>query len=650
MLLDGQVAFVTGGARGIGRAVAERFAAEGAGVMVGDVDLDAASEVAHAASQNGHRIEAVAVDVTDTASLEAAADACEERLGPAGILVANAGVLHLEPVLDLPLETWRRVLDVNLTGAFLSAKVFAARMVRRGAGGRIVFTSSLYGRRGGRENAAYSAGKFGVVALAESLAAELAADDVRGRARRADPARPHGQPRGDRGRLRLPRLAALALRHRTDRHRRRRPAGRSLREGVTMDRSDYERRRGELDGLLSRGDVLRATAAGAAVLAAPTALGATARAATRTRPETAAAPAARKGGTLVFAVDALTGNSDPAIFATFGNWMAIDCLARGLTHIDYHTTTVQPALARSWDENKAGTVYRFHLRSGLTFHDGNPVTANDCARTFKRLMDPKDPSRPPGTYSIAELGGSNVKAVKAVDDETFEIRLAQRDVAFLARLSNPNGVILSAAAIDRLGKKIGTRLVGAGPFKFVSSTPGQSINMEAFDDFYGGRPSLDKVVLQVLPDPSALTSALQSGQAQASNFVPFSTVSALKKNQRLEVREGRRYIDIFIGMNAGVPLLKDLRVRQAINYCVDRKAIVQQALSGQAVLPAGLIAPPELGYDKRLMKYSTQDLPKARSLLRAAGANGKTVSLVNRTSCSGRRSGRSSSRTSPPWG
>jgi peptide/nickel transport system substrate-binding protein len=387
-----------------------------------------------------------------------------------------------------------------------------------------------------------------------------------------------------------------------------------------MDRKAYEQQRRELQALLTRREVLKRGAVGIAALSLPGVL-ATSGA--------AQAAAVKKGGTLVFGVDALTGNSDPAIFASFGNWMAIDCMARGLTHIDYHTTKVKPNLAARWEVSKSRTVYRFHLRKGLTFHDGNPVTANDCVRTFSRLMNEKDPSRPPGTYSIAELGGSNVKKVRAIGDSTFEITLRVPDVAFLARLSNPNGVILSAAAIDKYGKKIGTHLVGAGPFKFVSSTPGQSTTLEAFEGYWEGRPSLDKVVLQVLPDPSALTSALRSGSVQVSNFAPRSNIEALKKNPRLRVQEGRPYIDIFIGMNVAVPLLRDLRVRLAINYCVDRKAIVQVAFNGAAQLPAGLISPPELGYDPSLRKYSTQDIPRAKALLKAAGAVGKSVSLVN---------------------
>jgi NAD(P)-dependent dehydrogenase (short-subunit alcohol dehydrogenase family) len=172
-LLEGSVALITGAGSGIGRAIAERFVGAGARIAAADIDAQAAEGTAHAVGGV-----ALSVDVADEASVQAGIDACMEQFGRLDIAVANAGVLHLSPGVDTDLRAWQRVLDVNLTGAFLTARAAARTLVAQGHGGRIILTSSLFGTRGGAENAAYSASKFGVVGLAECLAAELAADAI----------------------------------------------------------------------------------------------------------------------------------------------------------------------------------------------------------------------------------------------------------------------------------------------------------------------------------------------------------------------------------------------------------------------------------------------------------------------------------------
>ena len=174
-LLAGKRAFITGGAQGIGLAVARAFRDEGAEVILADVDAGALAALR--TNPADASFETLALDVTDAEATEAAA----RRLsGPRGIdvVVVNAGILLLGPAIQTPLDGWRRVIDVNLTGAFISAAAFGRRMVERGRGGRIIFTSSLFGLRGGRDNGAYAASKFGVIGLMQCLAAELAPSGI----------------------------------------------------------------------------------------------------------------------------------------------------------------------------------------------------------------------------------------------------------------------------------------------------------------------------------------------------------------------------------------------------------------------------------------------------------------------------------------
>ena len=178
-LLAGRVAFISGAARGIGLAVARAFLAHGASVAMADVQAEEVARSAAALAEEwGDRTMALALDVTDEPATGHAARAAVERFGKVDVAVPNAGVLLLRHAVDIAVDDWRRVIDVNLTGAFITARVLARQMVAQGDGGRIVFTSSLFGLRGGRENAAYSASKFGMVGLAQSMAAELAPDGI----------------------------------------------------------------------------------------------------------------------------------------------------------------------------------------------------------------------------------------------------------------------------------------------------------------------------------------------------------------------------------------------------------------------------------------------------------------------------------------
>lgn len=179
-LLTGKSAVITGGAGVIGAAIAEGMAQRGADVAIADVDGDQASIVAERiALQYGVQAIGIAADVTDLSSLESTADHIETRVGVCDVVVVNAGILILKPAIDITAQEWNTVISVNLTGAFHTAAVFARRLERARRPGSIIFNSSLFGVRGGRGNSAYSASKFGLIGVAQCMAAELAPLGIR---------------------------------------------------------------------------------------------------------------------------------------------------------------------------------------------------------------------------------------------------------------------------------------------------------------------------------------------------------------------------------------------------------------------------------------------------------------------------------------
>jgi 3-hydroxybutyrate dehydrogenase len=173
MSLEGRGALVTGGGRGIGRAVARALAEEGAAVVVSARSTKEIESVAAELVADGHTAHAVTCDVADEASVKALAKEAAELLGTVDVLVNNAGIALSNPVKRLPLDEWNRIMAINATGTFLCTRAFIQGMIDRGWG-RVINVASVAGLRGGRYIAAYSASKHAQIGFTRALAAEVA--------------------------------------------------------------------------------------------------------------------------------------------------------------------------------------------------------------------------------------------------------------------------------------------------------------------------------------------------------------------------------------------------------------------------------------------------------------------------------------------
>jgi len=175
MTLTGKVCIVTGAATGIGRAIATRFAAEGATVVIDYVGTsDGADQLAASLTATGATVAAIAADVGDATQVGALFDETVKRFGRLDVLVNNAGIEKKTPFVDLPLEAWQKILTVNLTGTFLCSQRAAKQMIAQGDGGRIINISSVHENIPMTLNAAYSASKGGIRMLMRTIAVELA--------------------------------------------------------------------------------------------------------------------------------------------------------------------------------------------------------------------------------------------------------------------------------------------------------------------------------------------------------------------------------------------------------------------------------------------------------------------------------------------
>jgi sorbitol-6-phosphate 2-dehydrogenase len=177
-LLD-KAAIVTGAAQGLGEALARRLAAEGADVLLADINLERASRVAtEIAGQTGRHTLGLEVDVTDAAQVQRMVQEAVRAFGKLDILVSNAGILKSHEIMKFPEDEWRRVIEVNLIGYFLCARE-AARVMSEQRSGVIIQINSKSGKKGSFWNSAYSASKFGGIGLTQSIALDLAPYGVR---------------------------------------------------------------------------------------------------------------------------------------------------------------------------------------------------------------------------------------------------------------------------------------------------------------------------------------------------------------------------------------------------------------------------------------------------------------------------------------
>lgn len=334
-----------------------------------------------------------------------------------------------------------------------------------------------------------------------------------------------------------------------------------------------------------------------------------------------------KGGTLTLGIDSTSAVNDPAFYTTLGDWMAVDCVCRGLTFISFTSNEPTGDLAKSWTISDDQLTYTFALREGVTFHDGTTLTSADVLASLNRQFDPENKTLPKGATRPLGSLGANVASLTAEGELTVKLVLKTPDRTVLAQLSDIGGRVISKAALDKYGADIGKHLVGTGPFQLSSATSGQSITLKAFDDFRLGRPPVDRLVLRQVQDPSTIVSSLLSGDLSATQFTPYSAARQLKSDPAVTVHDTPAGFDAILMIDARrVP---ELKVRKAINLAIDRKAILQQAFYGIGSEPKGYAIPPaQNGYDTSLADLSERNLAQAKRLLAEAGAEGREIGLM----------------------
>ncbi|HLV12400.1 MAG TPA: ABC transporter substrate-binding protein, partial [Trueperaceae bacterium] len=247
----------------------------------------------------------------------------------------------------------------------------------------------------------------------------------------------------------------------------------------------------------------------------------------------------------------------------------IDYMAQTLIGID-ETGALVPLLATEWSTSEDGLTMDLTLREGVVFHDGTPLTADVVVWNFERLLDPNVNVPRRGPYAPIE-------SVEAVDELHVRLHLSQPAPYMAGALTQTTAALVSPASVDLEGNSYEniTHLVGTGPYTFTSRSFGERIVVTRFEDYWGEKPYYDEVVFHIVPEATTRESLLLSGQVDMIILPPASDIPALEANPAVEVVFGPSNRTIFIVINTSKPPLDDARVRQALNYAVDKEAIVQ---------------------------------------------------------------------------
>jgi len=329
-----------------------------------------------------------------------------------------------------------------------------------------------------------------------------------------------------------------------------------------------------------------------------------------TAPTATAAPTAvpkpKPAGQITISDTADVRTLDPKLLLGRPDQNVLRLMFDSLYHRDDDMKII-PWLATSY-ENPDDRTWRFHLRKGVKFHNGNDFKANDVKFSIERLLEPD-------STLDARV---NVEKVVVVDDYTVDIVTKQPYAAFMTR------IVLWHMTDEEYFKQVGaagfaTKPIGTGPFRFVEWVKDERVVMEANTDYWGVSPKIQRVIFKPIPEAATRTAALETGSVDIITAVPPAYVSTAPKGINVVSKAGTSAV--YLGLNVKMKPFDDVRVRQAMNYAVDVETLVKTVLGGQARKMDNPLLPEAFGYTPT--PVYTFNLAKAKQLLTDAGyANG----------------------------
>lgn len=349
--------------------------------------------------------------------------------------------------------------------------------------------------------------------------------------------------------------------------------------------------------------------------------------------------AKREEGILRIRLSADVTSLDPALIVDVSGGVVASKLYNGLVRYDEELRII-PDLASKWQVLEDGRVYTFELKTGVKFTNNREVTAEDIKYSFKRILDPRTRSprqwvfeRVKGSREFIEGKAEDVAGLKVLDRNTIQIELEKPFAPFIGFLAMSAAYVVPMEEVRRLGEEFGEHPVGTGPFSLLEWRHDEEILLLANQNYFEGPPRIKGIAYRIIPQDLTAIAEFTSGGLDIMG-IPSAEFPRFMNDLRF-----RPYIlqqpglnVYYLGLNCSKPPFDRLRVRQALNYAIDKELILKAILADRGIISHGPIPPVIAGFNEAIPAYP-YDPDKAKELLIEEGlGDGLSMKIYQRTS------------------
>jgi len=317
---------------------------------------------------------------------------------------------------------------------------------------------------------------------------------------------------------------------------------------------------------------------------------------------------------------------DPHAVTAVNDFRILVNVYDGLVRYEEGTLEIEPSLATDWEISEDNKTYTFNLRDDVTFHDGTPFNAEAVVFNFERMLNEDHPYHNTGPFPLAFFFGQ-VDSVEATGEHQVTFSLKEPFAPFLSNLAYPTGLIISPEAVKAHGQDVGRHPAGTGAFQFQEWQANIRVVLTRNESYWDGVPELEVLVFRPITDANTRVAEMLSGGIDLMVEVPPDNVATFSGSDEFQFHQQAGPHLWFLILNMKEAPFDDVRVRQAVNYAIDKESLVRDVLQDTATVATGPIPPAfSWAHNDDLTPYP-YDPEKARALISEAGAEGADVTF-----------------------